>query len=86
MGDKCIQILVVKPEGNRPIGRSRFVWEDNIKSNLKELVWKVVDYIHQNMGQGPAVVTTVMNISCFLNGQGPAVVTTVMNISCFLKC
>jgi hypothetical protein len=27
-------VLVVKPEGRRPLGRSRLRWEDNIKMDL----------------------------------------------------
>jgi hypothetical protein len=26
-----------KPEGKRPLGRIRYRWEDNIKTNLKEI-------------------------------------------------
>jgi hypothetical protein len=28
------RVLVGKPEGNRPLGRARRRWEDNIKMNL----------------------------------------------------
>jgi len=31
------RILVEKPEGNRPLGRSRHRWEDNIKMDLQEV-------------------------------------------------
>jgi hypothetical protein len=30
-------ILVRNPEGKRPLGRSRHSWEDNIKTDLKEI-------------------------------------------------
>jgi hypothetical protein len=36
--EKCIQGLVGKPEGKRPIGNPRYRWEGNIKMNLRELV------------------------------------------------
>jgi hypothetical protein len=38
MGAKrsAYRILVGKPEGKSPIGRSRHMWEDNIKIDLKE--------------------------------------------------
>ena len=31
-------VLVGKPEGKRPLGRSRRRWEDNIKMDLQEVV------------------------------------------------
>jgi hypothetical protein len=37
MGEKrnACRILVGKPEGKRPLGRSRRMWVDNIKMDLK---------------------------------------------------
>ena len=32
------RVLVGKPEGNRPLGRPRRRWEDNIKMDLQEVV------------------------------------------------
>jgi hypothetical protein len=35
---RCVyRILVGRPEGKRPLGRSRRRWEDNIKVDLKEI-------------------------------------------------
>src|SRR5215510_2890763 len=31
------RVLVVKPEGKRPLGRTRRRWEDNIKMDLQEV-------------------------------------------------
>jgi hypothetical protein len=31
------RVLVKKPEGNRPLGRPRLRWEDNIKMDLQEV-------------------------------------------------
>ena len=31
------KVLVGKPEGNRPVGRPRRRWEDNIKLDLQEV-------------------------------------------------
>ena len=31
------RVLVGKPEGNRPLGRPRRRWEDNIKMDLREV-------------------------------------------------
>jgi hypothetical protein len=38
VGEKrnAYRILVGKPEGNRPIGRPRCRWVDNIKMNLRD--------------------------------------------------
>jgi hypothetical protein len=37
MGKKrCIQVLVLRPEGRRPLGRPRRRWEDNMKMGLQE--------------------------------------------------
>ena len=33
------RVLVGKPEGQRPLGRPRRRWEDNIKMDLQEVVW-----------------------------------------------
>jgi hypothetical protein len=37
------RILVVKPEGRRPLGRPRRKWVDNIEINLKEIGWYGLD-------------------------------------------
>jgi hypothetical protein len=41
MGEKrnACRILVGKPEGKRPLGRSSRRWVDNIKINLREIGW-----------------------------------------------
>jgi hypothetical protein len=39
-------ILVRKPEGERPLGRSRHRWEDNIRVGLGEAGWEHMDWIH----------------------------------------
>jgi hypothetical protein len=36
-------ILVVKPDGKRPLGRPRHKWENNIKMNLREIGLGVMD-------------------------------------------
>jgi hypothetical protein len=37
--ERCIQALVGKPEGRRPLGRPRRRWEDNINMDLREVGW-----------------------------------------------
>jgi hypothetical protein len=39
------RLLVGKPEGKRPLGRSRRRWIDNIKMHLLEIGLSVVDWI-----------------------------------------
>ena len=37
--------MVGKPEGNRPLGRHRLRWEDNIKMDLHEVGGRGMDWI-----------------------------------------
>jgi hypothetical protein len=39
------KILAGKREGWRPHGRPRCMWDDNIKMDVKEIVW-YMDWIH----------------------------------------
>jgi hypothetical protein len=39
------RILVRKPEGKRPLGRSRRMWVDNIKMDLRDIGWGDIDRI-----------------------------------------
>jgi hypothetical protein len=34
-----------KPEGKKPLGRSRRKWVDNVKIGLREIGWSGVDWI-----------------------------------------
>jgi len=47
MGERrgVYRVLVGKPEGQRPIGRPRRRWEDNIKVDLQEVEYESVDWI-----------------------------------------
>jgi hypothetical protein len=47
MGDRrgIYRILVGKPEGKRPLGRSRHRWKDNIKLDLQEVGCGGMDWI-----------------------------------------
>jgi hypothetical protein len=55
---------VGKPEGKRPLGRTRRRWEDNIRMDLREIGWGGVDWIDlaQDRDQWRALVNTVMNL------------------------
>jgi hypothetical protein len=63
-GETCINILVGKPEGRRPLGRLRRRWEDNISMDLREIGFEDVDWIHlaQDRGRWRALVNTVMSL------------------------
>ena len=52
-----------KPEGKRPLGRSRYRWEDNIEMDLQEAVCGVMDWIElaQNRDKWRVLVGAVMN-------------------------
>jgi hypothetical protein len=56
--------LVGEPEGNRPLGRVRRRWEDNIRMDLTEIGWEGVNWMHLDQGrdQWQALVNTVMNL------------------------
>jgi hypothetical protein len=58
------RILVGKPEGKRPLGRPRRRWVENIKMDLREIGWDVVDWIElaQDRDQWRALVNMVMNL------------------------
>jgi len=38
-------VLVRKPEGKRPLGRPKHRWEYNIRMDLMEIWWEVVDWM-----------------------------------------
>jgi hypothetical protein len=56
--------LVAKLKGKRPLQRPRHRWEDNITTELREIVWEGVELMQvaQNRDQWRAFVNTVMNI------------------------
>ena len=57
------KILVGKPEGKRPLGRSSHRWEDNIKFELQEVRGGVDwDYLAQDRDKWRAVVNAVMKL------------------------
>jgi hypothetical protein len=63
-GEGCIQHLVGRPEGRRPLGRHGRRWEDNIKMDLREIGFGDVDWIDlaQDRDRWRAPVNTVMNL------------------------
>jgi hypothetical protein len=57
------RILVGKPEGKRPLGRSRRKWQDNIKVDLREIGRGGMDWIDltQDWDQRKALLNRVMS-------------------------
>jgi hypothetical protein len=66
MGEKRTvhRLLAEKSEPNRPLGRSRRRWVDNIEMDLGEIEWSGIDWIDlaQNRGQWEASVNTAMDL------------------------
>jgi hypothetical protein len=63
-GRGVCRVLVGRPEGKRPLGRSRRRWEDNIKMDLREIGIEGANWIRlaRDRGQWWAFVNTVMNL------------------------
>jgi hypothetical protein len=57
-------LLVLKPEGCRPLGRPRRRWVDNIRMDLGEVAWGDVDWIGlaQDRTRWGALVNSVLNL------------------------
>ena len=66
MGERrgVYRVLVGKPEGKRPLERSRRRWEDNIKIDLQEVECAGIDKIElaQDRDSWRALVSAVMNL------------------------
>jgi hypothetical protein len=52
-----------RPEVKKPLGRPRRRWEENIRRDLMEIVWNVVDWTHlaENRDQWRALVNIAIN-------------------------
>jgi hypothetical protein len=66
MGEKrnVYRLLVLKPEGRRPLGRPRRGWINNIKIDLLEVGLSVVNWIGvaQDRFRSRALMNEVMNL------------------------
>ena len=63
VGERCTQGFGGKPEGKRPLGRSRRRWEDYIRMDLQEVGGGGGDWIElvQDRDRWRALVSAVMN-------------------------
>ena len=66
MGEGSVvhRVLVGKPKGNRPLGRPRRRWEENIKMDLQEVGVGCGDWMElaQDRDMWRALVSTVRNL------------------------
>jgi hypothetical protein len=66
MGEKrnAYRLLVGKPEGKGPLGRTRRRWVDTIRMDILDIGWSGVDWIGlaQDRDKWRALVNAVMNI------------------------
>ena len=66
MGERrgVLRFLVGKPEGKRPLGRTRCRWEDNIKMDLQEVGGSCGYWMElaQDRDRWRALVGTVRNL------------------------
>jgi hypothetical protein len=58
------RVLVGKPGGTRPLGRSSRSWENNIMTNLQEVGWEGINCIDvaQDSDKWRALVNAVMKL------------------------
>ena len=58
------RVLVGKPEGRRPLGRPRRIWEDNIRMGLQEVGCGSMNWIKlaQDRDRWRTLVSALMNL------------------------
>ena len=63
-GRDVYRVLVGKPEGNKPMGRPRHRWDDNIKMDLQEVGCEGMYWIDltQDRDRWQALIYAVMNL------------------------
>jgi hypothetical protein len=64
------RVFMGKPEGKRPLGRSRRRWEDGIRMDLRESGWRSVDwmYLAQDRDRWRALVNMVITLGFCRHG------------------
>jgi hypothetical protein len=63
-GRGVYRVLVGRPEGKRPLGRTRRRWQDNIKMDLREVGCRGMNWIQltQDSNRWRTLVNAVMNL------------------------
>jgi hypothetical protein len=61
---KVYKVLVVEPEGKRPLGIPRHRWEDGIRMDLRDMGWGSVEWIllARDRDRWRSLVNTVMKL------------------------
>jgi hypothetical protein len=56
--------LLGRPAGKRPVGRSKHIWKDNIKTYLQGVVWRSINCtdLAQGRNRWRDLVDAVMNL------------------------
>jgi hypothetical protein len=89
MGEKrnMYRLLVGRPEGKRPLGRPRRRWIDNIKMDLLEIGFNVVDWIGlaEDSYRRRALVNSVMNLRVRYNAGNYRVAAQLMTSQAVLS-
>jgi len=66
MGERrgIYRVLVGKPEGNRPLGRPRHRWKDNINMDIQQVRCGSMEWIElaQDSDSWRALVNVIMNL------------------------
>jgi len=76
------RVLEGKPEGNRPLGRPRRRWVDNIRMDLQEVGCGYVDWIGpaQDRDRWRTLVSAVMNL--WVPSNAGNFLTSCKSVSC----
>jgi hypothetical protein len=77
------KILVRKPEGRKPLRIPRRRWEDNIRLDLREIMWEDVDWIYlaQDRDQWRVLVNTAMNFRVLLKAGNVLISCVIISFS-----
>jgi hypothetical protein len=59
--EDCVRGLVGKPEGKRALRKPRRRWEDNIKIDIREILWGGI-HLAQDIDQWRSPVNTATNV------------------------